>query len=975
MASDVVYSSTNITNELLSKFERLNENQQKVVTYNSGPLLVLAGPGSGKTECLTICALNLLMLGKADPSQIILCTYTEKAAHEIQDRILEIATDIGYGYTNKISQIRVDTIHGMCSRFISENAHRFPDFSEELATIDSNFQTLGELSQRLFIFNYLEEICGQYAQGFIKFWGSRWEATKQLQKHFDKITEELIDLQALRLVDASQLKYVDEVKQKKEASLLRHLAEPYQTYRKLLFGFDYVDFAHLQRIVYDLLGNPETARWIRSDIKYVFVDEYQDTNYIQEQLLFKLTAETNNLCVVGDEDQSLYRFRGATAQNIGEFYQKNPDRMIRLTTNYRSHAKIINTYNDWMASISWGIFRSNKGMKPAQEKDQQYPAVFSIDGTSYEDEAEQLAEMILFLKEQGKITDYDQIALLMHSVKSGMSKVYIKVFQEKHIPVFCSRAGAYFEQKEVCLLVGCFVRIFRYTGGTEMDIVGENEFQAFIKRCLNLLAKECEKSSSLEELLQQIEFELLLISNGDEFEKRFTDLFYALLSVEPFSALVKNKDEKAVYNLGKFSRLMHIFENFYHYDNLNRDNLEDISSTFFNRFLCLLQKDGDNESEDPDVSFPKGYMPIMTIHQAKGLEFPVVIVGGLDRKVSNGDSIDDRRLRQFYLRPHKERENLAPTFDFMRLFYVAFSRAINLLVLTSNRRKQPSNEYLKKLIPELPKWPYIQGDLGVVTPFHTKSLPMVRPRFSFTSVQMYETCPRKYQFYREFRFVPSRPDERFFGLLVHQTIEKIHRFVLDGELATLSEARLRVLFEQTLYSLSQGNMRSLEATQREKAYEQVLNYYVNNLPEMCLISKAEEQISIIEDDYVLTGTIDLVSKRGKALEILDLKTSRRPENDSDSMESYERQLCLYAHALERRDSIELERLLLYWTEESRREDALMVVPYDPEKVEAFKYVVGQIKKKQFEVLKIPERRICLKCDIRNLCTREGLIEP
>ncbi len=260
MASDVAYSSKNIAFELLPKFRRLNENQQKVVTYDSGPLLVLAGPGSGKTECLTLCALNFLLLGKANPSQIILCTYTRKAAYEMQDRIRGIAADVGCKID--LSQIRIDTIHGVCSRFISENAHRFPNFSEELATIDSNFQTLDQLSQRLFIFNYLEEICGLYAQGFVRFWGSRWEATKQLQKHFDKITEELIDLSALSFVEASQLKYVDEVDQKRETFLLRHLAELYQTYRKLLFGFDYIDFAHLQRIVYDLLGNSEVAHWI-----------------------------------------------------------------------------------------------------------------------------------------------------------------------------------------------------------------------------------------------------------------------------------------------------------------------------------------------------------------------------------------------------------------------------------------------------------------------------------------------------------------------------------------------------------------------------------------------------------------------------------------------------------------------------------------------------------------------------------------
>jgi DNA helicase-2/ATP-dependent DNA helicase PcrA len=147
----------------------------------------------------------------------------------------------------------------------------------------------------------------------------------------------------------------------------------FRAYQTALYENNRVDFAHLQRIAYDLLENDALRDDLTKDIRYVLVDEYQDTNAIQEQLLFKLTERSGNLCVVGDEDQSLYRFRGATVRNILEFPQRFPNcPIIKLTLNYRSHPDIIERYDHWMASIDWSnpdgaSFRYNKSIKPAPD--------------------------------------------------------------------------------------------------------------------------------------------------------------------------------------------------------------------------------------------------------------------------------------------------------------------------------------------------------------------------------------------------------------------------------------------------------------------------------------------------------------------------------------------------------------------------------------------------------------------------------
>ncbi len=337
-----------IDTRLSGHFWKLNEDQRKIVIHGSGPLLVIAGPGSGKTECLTLRALNLLLLKKAKLSELVVCTYTEKAAFEMQDRLAEIAHTVEYHLD--ISQMRFGTIHGICNRLIAENLHRVPYTDDRRPSIGNNYATLDGVSQRLFIFEHLKEICGNHIQFFVDHWKTSWHASRQFQSHFDKITEELVEVKEL-------FAHRD--------TFFRCLANTYRNYQELLTKYNMVDFAHLQKIMYGFLRDPCTAHFIQQEIRYILVDEYQDTNYIQEQILIKLAAKTQNICAVGDEDQSLYRFRGATVQNIRKFeqiYKIHKDEVVSLVTNYRSHPGIINVYNNWITSTDWDCFRStNKG--------------------------------------------------------------------------------------------------------------------------------------------------------------------------------------------------------------------------------------------------------------------------------------------------------------------------------------------------------------------------------------------------------------------------------------------------------------------------------------------------------------------------------------------------------------------------------------------------------------------------------------
>jgi len=254
----------------------------------------------------------------------------------------------------------------------------------------------------------------------------------------------------------------------------------------------------------------------------------------------------------------------------------------------------------------------------------------------------------------------------------------------------------------------------------------------------------------------------------------------------------------------------------------------------------------------------------------------------------------------------------------------------------------------------------------------------VKRTFSFAGdLKVYETCPRQYQFYREYDFTPSRSAVIFFGLLVHQTIEEVHRLVMDGKLSTLTEPRIHELFDRTFAFLCLSDVRPIGETARKAAFRQVMNYFRQNKEEMKRVIETEVDVYVEKDGYILSGKVDLLMGGDGRLELLAFKTSPKPVDDPDLLASYERQLCTYAHILERRYGKRPDRLLLYWTSEEKKKDALMQFPYRPELVENagkhFDAVVSKIKARDFQVIKPPDATICKECDFRHFCKREGTI--
>jgi len=945
-----------IASAILEQYPHLSDAQRAIVGHLDGPLLVIAGPGSGKTYSIALRALNLLLLGKAEPRQLVLCTFTEKAAFEMRDRLAAAARKVGYA--GDLSELTVSTIHSFCNRLVTLHRHRTP--------LGHSYETLDELTQLLFLFEHFDEIIGPPENDlFLRRWKTRWTAIESARGYFDKITEELVDADGLaRLADP----------------FLAAIGNAYRTYETALFGANRTDFAHLQSLVHKLLSDPASAQAVAPDIGYVLVDEYQDTNYVQEQLLLKLTAKSRNLCVVGDEDQSLYRFRGATVRNILEFPQRMPGcSVIKLTTNYRSHRAIVERYDRWMASADWSnrrgtTFRYDKTIEAnAAATHTDYPATVAIWGRDRRDESARFADLVEFLKKNGVIADYGQVALLLHSVREEHSGPYLAALEARGIPSFCPRARAYFEIPEIRDLVGCFAVLFGWHGDGRGHIAGAvAELATYVDGALVELGRRFGTPHQLADALQQWTGEISQLQEGEALDLRPADYFYHLLALEPFRSAVKN--ENTARNLAIFSQLLNVFQSYYHYTVVTHRNREFFRLHFFNSFLRLLYDGGINEYEDPDQPFPKGHVQVMTIHQAKGLEFPVVVVGSLSTQLSSPKQID-RDLAPFYHRPAFEPEDRITLFDRMRLHYVAFSRSQRVLVLTAH---EPPKDHFAPIWQGLPQWPYVQKDLLAAQRFDVRERMPVKKTYSFTGdLKIYDTCPRQYQFFREYDFAPSRSAVIFFGLLVHQTIEEIHRVALDGRLDTLDEPRIRELFDRTFRFLVASDVRPIGDAAKRAALEQVMNYFRQNQDEMRRVIQTEVDVSLEKDGYILAGKVDLLLGGDGKLELLDFKTSPRPKDSPELIAAYERQLCTYAHILERRHGRHVDRLLLYWTSEARKQDAQMVLPYDPKRVDEagrhFDETVRRIQAREFAVTTPPEAAICKECDMRMLCRSEGII--
>lgn len=423
-----------------------NERQKEAVTCTEGPLLIIAGPGTGKTFTLVKRIAYLVFEKGVKPSEIMAITFTEKAAHQLVTRISDEFLRYSGCENINIDEMYIGTFHSVCLRLMKEYS--------ELLPFDADKRIIDSFEQQYLVYNNLERfrsVKGYCRSNFNSM--SKWEQAKAICKYTSTMSEELL----------SRDKLLDD----KDADILV-IAKVWDEYDKLLTENNATDFSTIQTDAWRMMQNSDISASVREKIRYVMVDEYQDTNHIQEQLILAIGGKHGNICVVGDDDQGLYRFRGATIQNIFEFpkhFGENECRVIKLEENYRSEKGIIDLYNNWMTNpeykrkFDWGKYRYPKQIYTS--KKETYSSVYTCKGTYDEPARVKLAEMIKRMKQNGTVTDYNQIVFLFKSVRNDEAKKTAEFLEESGIPVYTPRSKLYFERAEVRQIIGCLICCFR----------------------------------------------------------------------------------------------------------------------------------------------------------------------------------------------------------------------------------------------------------------------------------------------------------------------------------------------------------------------------------------------------------------------------------------------------------------------------------------------------------------------------------
>ena len=650
----------------------MNPRQLEAVLHTEGPLLILAGAGSGKTTVLINRIAYIIDQSLAKPWQILAITFTNKAAGELKERLTAMLGDIG-------GDVWAATFHSTCARILRRDGDRI-GYSSHFTVYDTDD------SKRL---------------------------VKDCQKALnidDKMISHKSILSEISHAKDSMLSPADYQAAAGSDFRLAKIGAVYELYQKRLREADAMDFD-------DLLGNtvelfrqcPDVLEYYQNRFRYIMVDEYQDTNQVQYEFVRLLAGKSKNLCVVGDDDQSIYKFRGATIENIMSFEKSYPNaKVIRLEQNYRSTKNILNAAN---AVISNNEERKGKTLwteNPEGDKIQIHTS------SNEQDEAGFVATTILEQVAKGR--KYSDFAVLYRM--NSQSNILEKVFVKSGIPYRIIGGHRFYERREIRDMIAY------------LSVINNPSDEIRLRRIVNqpkrsigdkTIATASEIAGALGESLLEVlgradEFDSLrrasvklkafydmmqeLIDANDDESVSLHELYELILEKTGYIEALRGEKEEAETRIENINELASNLLKF------QEENGEEATLSAFLEEVSLMT-DIDNYDETADT------VVMMTMHSAKGLEFPVVFLPGFEEGIFPG-------LQAIY-DPNEIQEE-------RRLCYVAITRAKESLYLLnadsrmlfgSTSRNRPSRFSLEiplDLINKTREQDWRKPDLGTKMP-------------------------------------------------------------------------------------------------------------------------------------------------------------------------------------------------------------------------------------------------------------------
>lgn len=948
--------------------EGLNPEQEAAVTHGEGPLLIVAGAGTGKTTVIAKRIAWLIATGKAGPGEILALTFTEKAATEMEERVDRL---LPMGYV----ELWISTFHAFCERALRE---RGADIG-----LPGDFRLMNGTGSWLMARQHLGELGLDYYRPL----GDPSRFIHDLLGHFSRAKDETVSPEDYAAFAAASAPETLE-----ERERLLEVAGAFAAYRKILLENKALDFGDLIAESIRLLKErPSVLAMFRKRFKYVLVDEFQDTNWAQYELVRLLAGEGGNVTVVGDDDQSIYKFRGASVSNILGFMDDHPTAaQVFLTTNYRSRQEILdlshlfirqNDPNRLEHRLASGPNPLSKRLKAARGGGAD---IIRLTGEDLPAEAQAVAAEIRRIKEADPECAWNDFAILFRA--NAHAKPFLEALAREGIPhLYVASKGLY--AKPVIQDAICYLKLLdsRHESPALFRTLSWKVFGIPDKDLVALAQDAKRHSRSLWESLE---------AAGSAFPPETLSLFRQV------RALIEKHSERSVRTHP--SRLLkEVFVDTGYYAELVLDDaperLEAIR--FLNQFVRAIQAYEDGEprptlrgymrqldweiesGEEGSVPFDINEGPetvkLMTAHTSKGLEFPTVFVVQLvdgrfpTRRHHEPIPYPDALVKETLPSdgdPHLEEER--------RLFYVACTRARDRLYLTGAedvggaRKKKPSRFLAeldaipdaKRLMRELRAGAASSFDAAEPEPAHDGAFVLEMPKdYSFSQLAAFENCPLQYKFAHLLKIPTIDKGQLNFGKTVHAVAEAFIESYRDRPEAPMTEEDVVALYE----SLWNGEWYE-DAVQKARFHaaglSAVKHVRARTLAERPTPWLVESPFSVKVGPYTVRGKIDRVDRlpNGRAV-IIDYKTGKAKDEIPAGMKA---QLAIYQLALQDVHGVETGAMQFWFVNDD------VVTPVEPakdvEKVRAkLEERITELATSDFAPT--PGEHTCRWCDFKDIC--------
>lgn len=808
--------------------------------------------------------------GKANPENIIAFTYTEKAAGELKNRIYEIVkTEIGE--LKGMADMYIGTIHGWCFKMLQTYHYDY-----------QKYEVLDEIRLKLFVDRHFKNI-GMKDITMI-------DSPETAMKMFID-TDKFIQI----------MNIIREANVKPGCQLPPHIQEALQKYETILTSNGYLDFGMiLTKAKLHLSEKGDFYIRVTRDLKYLTVDEYQDINPIQEDIIKILFDAGTNICVVGDDDQNIYQWRGSDINFILNFRDKYgksaPMETAELVENFRSSRGVIDVAQKLIAHNSR---RLSKEMIPRSDQDYTRDNILFNDFNNEQEENAYIAKTIKNLRgkefkekreDAPRGLDYSDFAILLR--KWSKAEKIIEMFDKEGIPYITGGVNKLFETKEVKAALG----IFEYLQA-ELDAAQLAELwlavapgrinEAKINFAIEQLAGKvpiAEKTKYFEFNLQQIFWEFL--NDTDIREETFSD------EIEKHENTI---GEIKFYNLGKFSQVINDFESI----NFKTGNTSFYLFSFLN-FVRHAAVDYYPEGWINNTYKTPNAVQIITVHQAKGLEFPVVFIPGMNRNYfpakKKGGISEWKFLDESIIEGADRYKGTDPNDeDERRLLYVAITRSKKYLFITraphdSNRLYQKPSAFLN----EISNSQYILSSKN-----ETYNLLKFDPQpndstnnidLNFSILKDFFDCSYRFKLNSIYGFAPPLSPFMGFGQTVHNALAEIHKRSHEQEQIQESDTEEIVARHENLpYAPPKAK------EDMQKSIKKVVSDYIrDNKGEFKNIQFVEQDIQLnLGDGIFVSGRIDLIKKTDFEGKLETTIIEFKSKDASQKRETTEEQLYLY----------------------------------------------------------------------------------